>query len=54
MKSGVKRHNPQQRSQREKLLATQDDRTNVTGRDRRDQGVVRPLAELDHKGGGFN
>ena len=28
MKSGVKRHNPQERSQKEKSLATQDDRLN--------------------------
>jgi hypothetical protein len=38
------------RSQNEKVLATQDDRTNVAGRDRRDQAVVGLLAMLGHKG----
>jgi hypothetical protein len=42
------------RNQNEKVLATQDDRTNVTGRERRDQAVVGLLARLGHKGGGFN
>jgi hypothetical protein len=46
MKSGVKRHNAQERSQREKSLATQDDRSNVARRDCA-QVVVRLQAELD-------
>jgi len=53
MKSGVKRHFNQRRSQRKDILAAQDDRSNVVRRDCL-QGVVRRLAGLSDKGGGIN
>jgi len=55
MKSGVKRHFPQQRSQRKNLLAAQDDRPNVVRRDCLQVVVlIRRLAVLNHMGGGIN
>jgi hypothetical protein len=54
MKSGVKRHFPQQRSQDKNVLAAQDDRSNGVRRDRRVQVVWRPLAVLNDMGGGSN
>jgi hypothetical protein len=53
MKSGVKRHFNQQRSQSEKSLAAQDDRPNGVRRDCL-QVVLRPLAVLNDRGGGSN
>ena len=53
MKSGVKRHFTQQRSQRKNLLAAPDDRSNVAQRDGV-QAVVRRLVVLDDEGGGIN
>ena len=54
MKSGVKRHFTRCEAKVKKCLATQDDRSNTAGRDRRDQGVVRLSAWMEHKGGGLN
>jgi hypothetical protein len=49
MKSGVKRHFFQQRSQNKNVLAAQDDRPNGVRRDRR-SGCLATAGRLRHEG----
>jgi len=50
MKSGVKRHNSYSEAKVKKWLATQDDRSNVVWRRRRDQGVAGLVSRAGRRG----